>query len=134
MDPYKGSLLQKIITFFLYILLTFSYAILKIIYLFRKKEEYIQPTHVIEAPNHPIASFKLAQALNPKTEPLKLSRFAKDDDSFVRKAVCRNPSLPIEELKKLTQDKDSDVSKEALRILKSSKIIIEEKFPTQHGA
>ena len=86
MDPYKGSLLQKIITFFLYILLTFSYAILKIIYLFRKKEEYIQPTHVIEAPNHPIASFKLAQALNPKTEPLKLSRFAIIDFFNIRAA------------------------------------------------
>ena len=54
-------------------------------------------------------------------------------DVFVRKAICRNPSLPKEVLIKLTKDQDSSVAEEALRVLKTNKIIIEESFPTQHG-
>jgi len=134
MDPYKGSILQKIITFFLYIFLIISYLILKIIYLFKKKEQYIQPSHVIEAPDTPISSFKLAQALNPKTEPSKLTRFAQDEDPFVRKAVCRNPSLPKEMLIKLSTDSEPEVANEASIFLKNVNPIVEETFPTQHGA
>ena len=133
MDPYKGGILQKIITFFLYIIFSFCYLILKIFYFFKKKEEFVEPDHVISAPERPISSFKLAQALNPKTEATKLIRFSNDEDVFVRKAICRNPSLPKEVLIKLTKDQDSSVAEEALRVLKSNKIIIEESFPTQHG-
>ena len=132
MDPYKGSILQKIITFFLYIFLFISYSILKIIYLFKKKEQFIQPNHVIEAPDTPISSFKLAQALNPKTEPSKLTRFAQEKDTFVRKAVCRNPSLPREILINLSKDSDPGVANEASIFLKNVKPIVEENFPTQH--
>ena len=133
MDPYKGGLLQKIITFFLNIFLYTVYLILKIFYLFKKEDKFVEPSHVIPAPDLPISSYKLAQALNPKTEPLKLIKFSKDEDPYVRKAVCRNPSLPKAELEKLTKDQDKDVAKEALRILKNPDIKIEEKFPTQHG-
>ena len=133
MDPYKGGILQSIITFFLNIALYVVYGILKIIYIFKKEKEFVEPSHVIPAPDQPISSFKLAQALNPKTEPLKLTRFSQDEDPHVRKAVCRNPSPPKIELEKLTKDKDKDVAKEALRILKNPDIKIEEKFPTQHG-
>ena len=133
MDPYKGGLLQKIITFFLNIFLYCSYVFLKVIFLFKKKESFVEPDHVVASPNSPIPSFKLAQALNPKTEPLKLTRFAQDEDSYVRRAVCRNPSLPREELKKLTKDPVPEVSKEALRILKENKVDIQESFPTRHG-
>ena len=133
MDPYKGGVLQNIITFFLNIFLYIVYGILKIVYLFKKKDQFVEPTHVIPAPNLPIASFKLAQALNPKTEPLKLTRFSKDEDPYVRKAVCRNPSLPKAELEKLAKDSDKSVAEEALRILKNPDIKIDEKFPTQHG-
>ena len=101
--------------------------------MFKKEEEFIEPSHVIPAPDHPISSFKLAQALNPKTEPLKLSRFAKDEDSYVRKAVCRNPSLPKNELENLAKDPVKDVAEEAKRILDTPNIVIDEKFPTQHG-
>ena len=129
MDPHKGGVLQSIITFFLNIALYVVYGILKIIYLFKKEEkEFVEPSHVIPAPDQPISSFKLAQALNPK-----LTRFSQDEDPYVRKAVCRNPSLPKAELEKLTKDQDKDVAKEALRILKNPDIKIEEKFPTQHG-
>ena len=133
MDPYKGGILQSIITFFLNIALYVVYGILKIIYLFKKEKEFVEPSHVIPAPDQPISSFKLAQALNPKTEPLKLTRFSQDVDPYVRKAVCRNPSLPKAELEKLTKDQDKDVAKEALRVLKNPDIKIDEKFPTQHG-
>ena len=133
MDPYKGGLLQKIITFFLNIFLYCSYVFLKVIFLFKKEEHYVEPDHVVIAPDTPIPSFKLAQALNPKTEPLKLTRFAQDEDSYVRRAVCRNPSLPREELKKLTKDPVPEVSKEAIRILKENKVDIQESFPTRHG-
>ena len=133
MDPYKGGILQSIITFFLNIFLYIVYGILKIVYLFKKKDQFVEPTHVIPAPDLPISSFKLAQALNPKTEPLKLTRFAHDEDSYVRKAVCRNPSLPKIELEKLAKDPVKDVANEALRVLKNPDIKVDEKFPTQHG-
>ena len=134
MDPHKGGVLQSIITFFLNIALYVVYGILKIIYLFKKEEkEFVEPSHVIPAPDQPISSFKLAQALNPKTEPLKLTRFSNDEDPYVRKAVCRNPSLPKAELEKLTKDSNKSVADEALRILKNPDIKIDEKFPTQHG-
>ena len=132
MDPYKGGLLQKIITFFLNIFLYISYFFLKVIFLFKKKEKFVEPEHVIATLDSPIPSFKLAQALNPKTEPLKLTRFAQDDDSYVRRAVCRNPSLPREELKKLTKDPVPEVAKEATRVLKEDKVEIQENFPTRH--
>ena len=133
MDPYKGGVLQSIITFFLNIVLYISYGLLKIVYLFKKEEEFIEPSHVIKAPENPISSFKLAQALNPKTEPLKLTRFSKDEDPYVRKAVCRNPSLPKIELEKLAKDPNKDVANEALRVLNNPDIKVDEKFPTQHG-
>ena len=133
MDPYKGGILQNIITFFLNIFLYIVYGILKIVYFFKKEDQFIEPSHVIPAPDLPISSFKLAQALNPKTEPLKLTRFAQDEDAHVRKAVCRNPSLPKIELEKLAKDSNKDVANEALRILKNPDIKVDEKFPTQHG-
>ena len=132
MDPYKGGILQSVITFFLNIVLYIFYGFLKIAYLFKKEEEFIEPSHVIQASDKPISSFKLAQALNPKTEPLKLTRFAQDDDSYVRRAVCRNPSLPREELKKLAKDTVPEVAKEATRVLKEDKVEIQENFPTRH--
>ena len=134
MDPHKGGLLQKVITFFLFVILSISYFFLKIFYLFKKEEKYVEPSHVIDAPDSPISSFKLAQALNPKTEPLKLIRFAQDEDYHVRKAVCRNPSLPKEELKKLAKDPVADVAKEASIMLERADIVIDENLPTQHGA
>ena len=132
MDPHKGGLLQKVITFFLFILLATTYFFLKIFYFFKKKEKYVEPSHVIQALDSPISSFKLAQALNPKTEPLKLTRFAQDEDYHVRKAVCRNPSLPKEELKKLAKDPVEDVAKEAALMLDAYDIVIDENLPTQH--
>ena len=133
MDPRKGGILQIIITFFLNIVLYVVYAVLKVIYLFKKEKEFVEPSHVIPAPDQPISSFKLAQALNPKTEPLKLTRFAHDEDPYVRKAVCRNSSLPKIELEKLAKDPVKDVANEALRVLKNPDIKVDEKFPTQHG-
>ena len=133
MDPHKGGILQNIVTFFFNIFLYIVYGILKIVYFFKKEDQFIEPSHVILAPDLPISSFKLAQALNPKTEPLKLTRFAQDKDSYVRKAVCRNPSLPKAELEKLSKDPNKDVANEALRLLKNPDIKIDEKFPTQHG-
>ena len=132
MDPYKGGVLQNIITFFLNIFLYIVYGMLKIVYFFKKKDQFVEPTHVIPAPNLPISSFKLAQALNPKTEPLKLTKFSKDEDPYVRKAVCRNPSLPKEELKKLAKDPVEDVAKEAALMLDAYDIVIDENLPTQH--
>jgi len=58
MDPHKGGLLQKVITFFLFVILSISYFFLKIFYLFKKEEKYVEPSHVIEAPDSPISSFK----------------------------------------------------------------------------
>tara|TARA_B110001454_G_C12611212_1_gene388763 strand:- start:82 stop:486 length:405 start_codon:yes stop_codon:yes gene_type:complete len=134
MDPYKGGILQSVITFFLNIVLYIFYGFLKIAYLFKKEEEFIEPSHVIQASDKPIPSFKLAQALNPKTEPLKLTRFSKDEDPYVRKAVCRNPALPKIDLEKLAKDPDKEVANEALRMLNNPDIKVDETFPTQHGA
>ena len=101
--------------------------------MFKNEDEFVEPTHVIPAPDQPISSFKLAQALNPKTEPLKLTKFSQDGDPYVRKAVCRNPSLPKTQLEKLAKDPNKDVANEALRVLKNPDIKVDEKFPTQHG-
>ena len=49
MDPYKGGILQSVITFFLNIVLYIFYGFLKIAYLFKKEEEFIEPSHVIQA-------------------------------------------------------------------------------------
>jgi|TARA_B110000196_G_C20567534_1_gene396002 hypothetical protein len=133
MDPHKGGILQSIITVILNFVLYLVYGFLKIVYLFKKEDEFIEPSHVIPAPDHPISSFKLAQALNPKTEPLKLTRFSQDEDPYVRKAVCRNPSLPKVELEKLSKDQNKEVADEALRVLKNPNVVIDKNFPTQHG-
>ena len=60
MDPYKGGILQSVITFFLNIVLYIFYGFLKIVYFFKKEEKFIEPTHVIQASDKPISSFKLA--------------------------------------------------------------------------
>ena len=49
MDPHKGGVLQSIITFFLNIALYVVYGILKIIYLFKKENEFVEPSQ----PSHP---------------------------------------------------------------------------------
>ena len=71
--------------------------------------------------------------VQPQTTTLKLTRFSQDEDPYVRKAVCRNPSLPHAELVKLTKDSNKAVADEALRMLKNPDIKVDEQFPTQHG-
>ena len=120
MDPYRGGILQEIITFFLNIFLNISYFILKIA-LKSEKDEIIEPKHLIEPPEKPIPSLKLAQALNPITPVAKLNSLLKDEDPFIRRAVCRNPSLPIKELVILSKDSDISVVKEAKEALDNRK-------------
>ena len=59
MDPYQGGIFQSIITFFLNIILYIVYGVLKIVYFFKKEDEFVEPSHVIPAPGSPISSFKL---------------------------------------------------------------------------
>ena len=116
MDPYKGGLKQEIITFFLQIILYIALLFLKIVYK-NAKDDIIEPAHLIPPPEKPIPSLKLAFALNPETPPAKLTSLTKEGDSFIRRAVCRNPSLPQNQLEKLANDEDPSVSNEAKKAL-----------------
>ena len=117
MDPYKGGLLQELFTIALKIFLNLAYLILKLV-LRNKKEQLIEPKHLVPPPDETIPSLKLAQALNPNTPPAKFVGLSKDESPFVRRAVCRNPALKTSILKILTSDKDVDVRNEALKALK----------------
>ena len=134
MDPYKGSFLQNVLTFILKPFLYISYYIAKAYFKIRKIEEKVkEDPHYIDFTQSPIPSFKLAQALNPKTEPQKLTLFAEDEDPYVRRAVTRNPSLPKESLQKLSKDKILIVAREAKEVLENPDYIVNESYPTQHG-
>jgi len=125
MDPFKGGMVQEIITFFLKIFLHIAYFFLNIV-LKTDHEELIEPKHLIAPPEKPIPSLKLAQALNPNTPVGKLVSMLKEEDPFVRRALCRNPSLPTKDLVKLSEDSDLTVKKEAENALN-----LREKFDPQ---
>ena len=120
MDPYRGGFVQEIITFFLKIFLHISFFVLKIV-LKSNKEEIVEPKHLVEPPEKPIPSLKLAQALNPNTPVSKLVSMLKEEDPFVRRALCRNPSIPFEGLVKLSEDSDISVKNEAKEALDNRK-------------
>ena len=120
MDPYKGGFVQEIITFLLNLFLNISHFILKIL-LNTNKEELVEPGHLVDPPEKPIPSLKLANALNPNTPESKLISIINEEDPFVRRALCRNPSLPIEGLIKLLEDSDLTVKKEAKEALNNRK-------------
>ena len=120
MDPSKGGIVQEIITFFLNIFLHIAYFILKIV-LKTDHEALIEPRHLVAPPEKPIPSLKLAQALNPTTPVGKLVSMLKEEDPFVRRALCRNPSLPFEGLVKLSEDSDISVTNEAKEALDNRK-------------
>jgi len=118
MDPYKSGLIHKVITALLYIFFSCAYVVLKIFYLIKNDDQNItDPKHLIKAPETPIPSRKLAQALNPKTDENILINMAKSEDKFIRRALCRNPSLPKNLLKEMTKDPEPMVANEAKRIL-----------------
>ena len=120
MDPYRGGFVQEIITFFLNIFLHISFFVLKIV-LKSNKEEIVEPKHLVVPPEKPIPSLKLAQALNPNTPVGKLVSMLKEEDPFVRRALCRNPSIPFEGLVKLSEDSDISVKNEAKEALNNRK-------------
>ena len=130
MDPYKSGLLHKVLTAILYIFFSCIYAVMRIFYLFKNKKEIIvDPKHLMEAPETPIPSRKLAQALNPKTPENILINLAKHEDKFLRRSLCRNPSLPEDLLKQLAMDDEPMVSNEAKRILKDPEFKSDELHP-----
>ncbi len=114
MDPYKGGILQKIITGILYVIFSVAYAILKLT-LRHVKETVNEPSHLQVPPDKPIPSLKLATALNPKTPVNKLIDLAAEEDPYIRRAIVRNPSLPMETIKKLESDPVPMVAEEARR-------------------
>ena len=120
MDPFKGGMVQEIITFFLKIFLHIAYFFLNIV-LKTDHEELIEPKHLIAPPEKPIPSLKLAQALNPNTPVGKLVSMLKEEDPFVRRALCRNPSVPFDGLVKLSEDSDFSVKNEAKEALDNRK-------------
>ena len=134
MDPYKGSYLQKAITFILKPIFYIVYYVGKIYFKLRKIEDKVkEDPGYIDITKTPIPSFKLAQALNPKTEQQKLVLFSEDEDPYVRRAVTRNPSLPKENLEKLSKDRVLLVAREAKKVLDNPDYIVDESYPTQHG-
>jgi hypothetical protein len=116
MDPEKGGLLQTTITGILYAILFVAYQMLKIV-LRNRVETIIEPKHLLEPPMEPASSVQLASALNPKTSVDRLLDLANSGDILTRRALARNPGLPIDTLKKLSTDIDSIVAQEAMQIL-----------------
>ena len=118
MDPYKGGIRQDIATFFLNIILHIAYFFLKLVYR-QTVDEVIEPKHLIPPPDKPIPSLKLANALNPETPSAKLVSLTDEEDTFIRRAICRNPALPQNMLEKLAKDEDPSVRSEAVLALKN---------------
>ena len=73
MDPHKGGILQSVITFFLNIGLYVVYGILKVVYFFKKKDKFVEPSHVIPAPDKPISSFKLGSSVKSKNRIFEIN-------------------------------------------------------------
>src|SRR3989338_9152657 len=111
MDPERGGIVQKMITGMFYAILSVAYFIMKIV-LRNKKETIVEPKHLHEPPSVPVPSLSLANALNPKTPVEKLLELVIDSNPYVRRAVCRNPSLPVGDLEKLTHDRETMVAAE----------------------
>jgi hypothetical protein len=126
MDPNKNGLLLRIVTGVLSCVLYLAYYILKLSLGKEKKEVYFEPAHLTPAPGVPIDSIRLSHALNPKTDLVRLKRYAKSEDPYIRRALARNPSLPRDELKKLTQDPDPFVTQEALSVYENRPFDVEE--------
>ena len=118
MDPQKGGLLQNFLTGLFYTVLTVAYWILALL-LRKQRETIIEPGHLQHPPSTPLSSLALAHALNPKTPQEKLLNLVADTDAFIRRAVVRNPGLPLSEVQKLTEDSDPLVASEARQILES---------------
>lgn len=66
----------------------------------------------------PIDSLVLFEALTPKTRAHRLKRLLTHEDHYIRRALARNLSFPVEHFMVLTSDLHQDVSNEAVRILK----------------
>jgi hypothetical protein len=127
MDPYRGGILLSIATASFKVLLYIAYILLKIRFAIKPKEETVaEPAHLIPPPDTPISSLKMAQALNPKTDPSSLAKLAINKDKYIRRALCRNPSLNRDDLTKLLSDPEPMVAAEANRVMSQSKIQIEE--------
>ena len=127
MDPQRSGFLHKILTAILFGFFSCVYAVLKIFYLLKNdKKIIVDPEHLMEAPETPIPSRKLAQALNPKTAENILINMMKQEDKFIRRALCRNPSLPNKLLKQMTKDPEPMVANEAKRILEDPTFVTDE--------
>ena len=126
MNPNKNGLLLRIVTGVIYCFLYLAYYILKLFLGKEKNDVYFDPNHLTPPPGVPIDSIRLSHALNPKTDLVRLKRYAKSEDPYIRRALARNPSLPRDELKKLTQDPDPFVTQEALSVYESRPFGVEE--------
>lgn len=122
MDPNKKSILQRVLTAFLYCFLTICYWLMRIALKKQVEQEKTlpDPRHLILPPDVPIPSLELAQALNPKTNPNKLIEFTRSENPYVRRAVVRNPSLPVEDIERLAkEDSEQMVVFEAKYVLQN---------------
>jgi hypothetical protein len=126
MDPNKNGLLLRLTTGIIYCILYVAYSIMRISLGKEKKDALFDPAHLSPPPGEPIDSIKLSHALNPQTDVVRLRRFAKSEDPFIRRALARNPSLPRDELEKLTRDSDPFVSQESLNVYNNRPFDVEE--------
>jgi len=76
-----------------------------------------EPKHLEKPPDRPIDSLALFEALDPETPVKRLQRILDHKDHYIRRALARNPSLPLENLKVLLSDNHPEVREEASRIM-----------------
>ena len=76
-----------------------------------------EPKHLEKPPDRPIDSLALFEALDPETSVKRLQRILNHEDHYIRRALARNPSLPLENLQVLLSDNHPEVRDEASRIM-----------------
>jgi len=113
----KGEVMRSMVSQVLKLILYIAYISMKIF----SKDSYhnllAEPAHLERPPDRPIDSLALYEALDPDTPVNRLQRILTHEDHYIRRALARNPALPMESLVQLTHDPHQEVSAEARRIM-----------------
>ena len=117
MDPNKKSAVQTILAIALKGILSLAHLCMKVFCRDSYHNLLTEPTHLEKPPDRPIDSLALFEALDPETPVKRLNRILDHEDHYIRRALARNPSLPLESLQTLISDNHPEVNKEATRIM-----------------
>jgi len=117
LDPNKKNVVQSLFAIVLKVILSFAYLCMKAFSRDSYHSLLTEPKHLEKPPDRPIDSLALFEALDPETPVKRLNRILDHEDHYIRRALARNPSLPVENLQMLVSDNHPEVSQEATRIM-----------------